>query len=164
MHWHLCCCSFCGHHCLKKHIKMEEVSRHRRYVWPEGKCHLASMFRMSTNQLNGLFKKKKKVITRKKVMHFKRKPKKGRPDISFLTTCTFLKRLVHDFQISMHICALVHCLINPSLFHLVTYQSWESSLSSKVSELIWTTSNWNVFEDVLMEEDGYFTFWKIFAC
>lgn len=159
MHWYICCCIFCSHHCLKKHIKMEEVSRHRRYVWPEGKCHLAFTFRMSVNQLNRLFKKKKKSYNKKKVMHFKRKPKKGRIEISFLTMCTFFKRLAHDFQISVHICALVDCLINPSLFHSVTYQSWESSLSSEVSELIWTTNNWNVFEeDILMEEDGHFTF------
>lgn len=155
MNWHLRCCNFCSPHC---HIKMEEVSRHRRYVWPEGKCHLAFTFRMSVNQINRLFKKKTR-YNEKKVMHFKRKPKNGRLDISFLTMCTFFKRLVHDFQISVHICALVHCLINPSLFHSVTYQSWESSFSSEVTELIWTTSNWNVFEeDVLMEEDGHFTF------
>lgn len=69
----------CMHHSLKKHIKMKEMSRCGRYVWPEGKCHLALMFRISVKQrvleVN--------VVTGKIVMHFKRKSKSKRLQIFF---------------------------------------------------------------------------------
>lgn len=46
-----------GYHSLKKHIKPIELSRHGRYVWPEGKCHLALRFRMSVKQLESFVSK-----------------------------------------------------------------------------------------------------------